>query len=111
MLEHLSFSIYYNDKTLDLTCKNENEFDLWVAGCRALFYYYQGLTISKQILLNHSRRFTEKLHMHRPNEATPALSEPSNMKTLEECIIRKPLSREELTLKLTRARDRLSEIR
>lgn len=73
MLEHLSFSIYYNKKTLDLTCINEKEFDLWVAGCKALLFYHKNLTISKNVLLSHSRRFMQKLNENRPNDATPAL--------------------------------------
>lgn len=47
-LEHLSFSIYYHDKdfnkikTLDLTCKDEYEFDLWVTGIKALMVNFNG---------------------------------------------------------------------
>lgn len=44
-------------KTLDLTCKDEVEFDFWVAGCKALIASAKGIRLSKLQLLSHSRRF------------------------------------------------------
>eukprot|EP00922_Rhytidocystis_sp_ex-Travisia-forbesii_P006248 GHVS01009054.1.p1 GENE.GHVS01009054.1~~GHVS01009054.1.p1 ORF type:complete len:1032 (+),score=217.95 GHVS01009054.1:80-3175(+) len=61
MLEHLSFSVIYGAKnnTLDLTCKDEFEFDYWVAGLKAVVYKAKGKDISKEQLLSHSRRFRD----------------------------------------------------
>lgn len=63
---HLSFSIHYSigkgkEDSLDLICKDELEFDLWVTGIRALSYHFKGYNISKMLLLGHSRVFNEEL--------------------------------------------------
>lgn len=77
-LQHLSFSLVFREegdsgdysasvelpatsledtRTLDLTCKDEAEFDTWVAGCKAIIAANKGLKLSKMSLLSHSRRF------------------------------------------------------
>ena len=63
-LKHLSFSLYYKNPklkggvdTLDLTCKDEYEFDFWIAGFKAILYLKRGMDISKNDLLKHSRIF------------------------------------------------------
>lgn len=61
-LKHLSFSLYYIDSegeidTLDLTCKDEYEFDFVVAAFKALLYMKRCQNISKLELLKHSRIF------------------------------------------------------
>merc|ERR1719191_974580 len=64
MLEHLSFSLVYGpkgSKTLDLTCKDEFEFDHWVTGLKAIFYHFKNKPISKMELLKHSKRFNKAL--------------------------------------------------
>eukprot|EP00927_Polykrikos_kofoidii_P027215 TRINITY_DN24027_c0_g1_i1.p1 TRINITY_DN24027_c0_g1~~TRINITY_DN24027_c0_g1_i1.p1 ORF type:complete len:797 (+),score=206.68 TRINITY_DN24027_c0_g1_i1:93-2393(+) len=66
MLEHLSFSLVYGgkgvvQKTLDLTCKDEFEFDHWVTGLKAVFYHFKNRQISKEQLLGHSKRFRKAL--------------------------------------------------
>ena len=67
MLEDYSFSIYYKTKdddeikTLDLTCKNQKEFDLWVIGIKALHAHYNGKVISKNDLLSHSKSYNEQV--------------------------------------------------
>mmetsp|Transcript_15847 Transcript_15847/g.40533 ORF Transcript_15847/g.40533 Transcript_15847/m.40533 type:complete len:695 (+) Transcript_15847:1646-3730(+) len=33
---HVSFSLLYNKRSLDLVCKDKNEFDIWVTGLRCL---------------------------------------------------------------------------
>lgn len=60
-LKHLSFSLYYRCPdvkggidTLDLTCKDEYEFDYWVTGIKAILYLKRGKVISKLSLLKHS---------------------------------------------------------
>ena len=44
-------------RTLDLTCKDELEFETWVTGCKALIAAAKGVKLSKLQLLSHSRRF------------------------------------------------------
>ena len=66
MLEDYSFSIYYKDKegeskTLDLACKEEREFDLWVIGIKALHSYFNNKVISKHDLLKHSKSYNEQI--------------------------------------------------
>ena len=65
MLEDYSFSIYYkkNDemKTLDIACKDEKEFDLWVIGIKALYTYTNSKIISKNDLLSHCRCYKEQI--------------------------------------------------
>lgn len=77
-LQHLSFSLVFKEegtkadylagvdipdfaledaRTLDLTCKDEFEFDTWVTGCKAIIAANKGLKLSKMQLLSHSRRF------------------------------------------------------
>ena len=61
-LKHLSFSLYYHRAdgtytTLDLTCKDEYEFDFVVCALKALLFVQRGKTISKQELCRHSRIF------------------------------------------------------
>ena len=60
MLEHLSFSIVTggsNSRILDITCKDEFEFDHWVTGLKAIRANFANCWISKKELLSHSRRF------------------------------------------------------
>eukprot|EP00917_Polyrhabdina_sp_WS-2016_P033028 GHVP01070444.1.p1 GENE.GHVP01070444.1~~GHVP01070444.1.p1 ORF type:complete len:704 (+),score=155.07 GHVP01070444.1:177-2114(+) len=62
MLEHLSFSIALkNGVTLDLTCKDEGEYDIWVCGFKALIAKNNRQLISKKNLLMHSTRFLKEL--------------------------------------------------
>jgi hypothetical protein len=66
MLEDCSFSIYYKKKdgkvyTLDLTCKDSREFDLWVIGIKALHSHFNKKIISKDELLNHSKSYQEQI--------------------------------------------------
>ena len=65
-LEDFSFSIYYYNKdneycTLDLTCKNEKEYDLWVIGIKALYSHCNGKVISKNDLLKHCKSYNEQV--------------------------------------------------
>ena len=47
LLEHLSLSIYYVDHrngkgdVLDIIFKDEYEYDMWLAGLRALVYHFK----------------------------------------------------------------------
>lgn len=111
MLQHLSFSIYYNDRTLDLTCKDEIEYDFWVTALKALAYSAKGFTISKQYLLSHSKRFNKYLAENRISGATTGFYSdvPEDSKTLEDVVVRKALSKEDFKNKLNSCADRLSE--
>ena len=51
MLEHLSFSVMTPDRSLDLTCKDEFEFDYWITGLKALVYHHTGRYLNKEQLL------------------------------------------------------------
>jgi hypothetical protein len=67
MLEEFSFSIFYKssdgeERTLDLTCKDEREFDLWVIGVKALHCHLSNKIICKNELLSHSKSFQEQVH-------------------------------------------------
>lgn len=44
-------------QTLDLTCKDEAEFDLWLCGLKALVAFHKNVLLSKTDLLSHSKRF------------------------------------------------------
>ena len=67
MLEEYSFSIYYYYKdtneirTLDITCKDSREFDLWVIGIKALICYFENKIICKDDLLNHSMSYCSQV--------------------------------------------------
>lgn len=66
MLEDFSFSIYFRDKsnetrTLDLTCKDEREFDLWMIALKALHCHFNKKVINKFNLLNHSSNFMSQV--------------------------------------------------
>jgi hypothetical protein len=63
MLEDFSFSIHYSvdnkSYTLDLTCKDEREFDLWIIGFKALHSTFTNKIINKNNLLSHSKCFKD----------------------------------------------------
>ena len=93
-LEHLSFSLIHTKGTLDLTCRDEREFDFWVIGFKAILFSNKELKVSKQVLLSHSRRFTDYLRQNKFNTATSVIYQEPETKKLEECIIRKSLTGE-----------------
>jgi hypothetical protein len=111
LLQHLSFSIYTPRRTLDLTCKDEKEFDLWVAGCKALFFSARGFYISKQLLMSHSKRFMEYLRLNNIIRASRSLEEETNSKKLEECIVRKAMNKVQLDEKLSKISTKLRELK
>ena len=68
MLEEFSFSIYYKNSyknnqvvTLDVTCKDQREFDLWVIAIKALLTHHQGKIINKNDLMSHSKSYKEQV--------------------------------------------------
>eukprot|EP00923_Selenidium_pygospionis_P055330 GHVN01096447.1.p1 GENE.GHVN01096447.1~~GHVN01096447.1.p1 ORF type:complete len:1515 (+),score=381.55 GHVN01096447.1:45-4589(+) len=66
VLSHLSFSLIYGPQrmSLDLTCKDEHEYDMWIAGLKAVVYHIKSKPISKAELLNHSKRFRNVITQH-----------------------------------------------
>ena len=109
-LQHLSFSIIHTNGTLDLTCRDEREFDLWMIGLKALNFTYRELKVSKQVLLSHSRRFNEYLKANQLALATSVIYKEPETKKLEECISRKKLMKEDIAIKLKNIHKKLTKI-
>lgn len=107
-LEHLSFSIVHSNGTLDLTCRDEREYDIWVIGFKSILFYYKQLNVSKKVLLSHSRRFIEYLKQNKISLATSSIYQDPETKKLEECIIRKTLTRQDISSKLLKIHSKLS---
>lgn len=119
-LEDLSFSIYYTNKdnqskTLDITCKDEKEFDLWVIGIKALHSYFNHKIISKQDLLSHSRCYNEQVRKGNVGSCTKFLFYKSNegitTQNLDSFLTNRDLSTITLIRTLLRLIDRINVIR
>merc|ERR1719428_1414398 len=112
MLEHLSFSLVYGPKgtkSLDLTCKDEFEFDHWVTGLKAIFYHFKNRQISKEQLLGHSKRFRKALEKNNVGiklTKLPEVKEKGHV-GLDDCIEIVTHTPQQLDTKLERLRDRL----
>jgi hypothetical protein len=112
MLEHLSFSLVYGpkgSKTLDLTCKDEFEFDHWVTGLKAVFYHFKNRQISKEQLLGHSKRFKkalEKSNVGVKLTKLPEVKEKGHV-GLDDCIEIVAHTPQQLDTKMERLRERL----
>merc|ERR1719277_1013537 len=112
MLEHLSFSLVYGpkgSKTLDLTCKDEFEFDHWVTGLKAIFYHFKNRQISKEQLLGHSKRFKkalEKSNVGIKLTKLPEVKEKGHV-GLDDCIEIVAHTPQQLDTKMERLRERL----
>jgi len=112
MLEHLSFSLVYGpkgSKTLDLTCKDEFEFDHWVTGLKAIFYHFKNRQISKEALLGHSKRFRKALEKNNVGiklTKLPEVKEKGHV-GLDDCIEIVTHTPQQLDQKMERLRERL----
>merc|ERR1719389_1593787 len=110
MLEHLSFSLVYGkNKSLDLTCKDEFEFDHWVTGLKAIFYHFKNRQISKEELLGHSKRFKKALDKNNVGiklTKLPELKEKGHV-GLDDCIEIVTHTPQQLDTKLDRLKERL----
>jgi len=112
MLEHLSFSLVYGpkgSKTLDLTCKDEFEFDHWVTGLKAIFYHFKNRQISKEQLLGHSKRFRKALDKNNVGiklTKLPEVKEKGHV-GLDDCIEIVTHTPAQLDTKMERLRERL----
>ncbi|CAJ1345128.1 unnamed protein product [Effrenium voratum] len=115
MLEHLSFSIIYGPKgakTLDLTCKDEFEFDHWVTGLKAIFYQMQNKQISKEALLAHSKRFQKAMEKNNVGiklTKLPEVKEKGHV-GLDDCIEIVTHTPQQLDTKMERLRERLKSM-
>ncbi|KAL8272879.1 hypothetical protein Esti_003188 [Eimeria stiedai] len=104
-LQHLSFSLVFrgednpaafsielpdicleNARTLDLTCKDEFEFDSWVTGCKAVIAANKGLKLSKMNLLSHSRRFLKAVQRSDTTVQLTKLPEVKERAGLQDCM-------------------------
>lgn len=118
-LRHLSLSLYYNTKkgrdSLDLTCKDEYEFDFIVAGLKALVYKARGQGISKFELMKHSRIFKKYMDSGVPSEGIKhCLSfsqEYLEKSSMDQCVKRKKLSKEELRSSLDTFWEKIREFK
>nr|CEL76497.1 TPA: hypothetical protein BN1205_067330 [Toxoplasma gondii VEG] len=75
-------------RTLDLTCKDEFEFDMWITGLKAIIAANKGLRVSKKLLLSHSRRFRRALARNNVTiklTALPEVKEPGQV-NLDDCM-------------------------
>merc|ERR1712113_252417 len=112
MLEHLSFSLVYGpkgSKTLDLTCKDEFEFDHWITGLKAVFYHFKNKQISKEALLGHSKRFRKALEKNNVGiklTKLPEVKEKGHV-GLGDCIEIVTNTPAQLDTKMERLRERL----
>jgi len=112
MLEHLSFSIIHGpkgSKTLDLTCKDEFEFDHWVTGLKAIFYSSKNKQISKEALLAHSKRFQKAMEKNNVGiklTKLPEVKEKGHV-GLDDCIEIVTHTPQQLDTKMERLRERL----
>jgi len=111
MLEHLSFSLVYGPKgsSLDLTCKDEFEFDHWVTGLKAIFYHLKNRQISKEQLLGHSKRFRKALEKNNTGiklTKLPEVKEKGHV-GLDDCIEIVTHTPQQLDTKMDRLRERL----
>lgn len=112
MLEHLSFSLVYGakgTKSLDLTCKDEFEFDHWVTGLKAIFYHLKNKQISKEQLLQHSKRFIKAIEKNNAGiklTKLPEVKEKGHV-GLDDCIEIVTHTPQQLDTKMERLRERL----
>jgi hypothetical protein len=112
MLEHLSFSLVHGhkgSKTIDLTCKDEFEFDMWVTGLKALFFHSKNRQISKEALLGHSKRFRKALEKNNVGiklTKLPEVKEKGHV-GLDDCIEIVTHTPQQLDSKMEKLRERL----
>lgn len=65
-------------RNLMLTCKDENEFDMWVTGLKALVHHFRESKVCKLELMSHSRRFRMAIKSEDYQVDLPRLPHPSN---------------------------------
>eukprot|EP00916_Digyalum_oweni_P001620 GHVL01003097.1.p1 GENE.GHVL01003097.1~~GHVL01003097.1.p1 ORF type:complete len:615 (-),score=123.33 GHVL01003097.1:801-2597(-) len=113
MLEHLSFSVMYgNDKSLDITCKDEFEYDYWLIGLKALLFHSKSMAISKQDLMSHSKRFNDAVAKKAVDVQLTEMAEEKRegQVGLDDCIDIPIHSVDALTTHLEKLSDRLKRV-
>ena len=121
MLQHLSFSLEYKKKGgatrwADITCKDEHEFDIWLCALKSLVYHHKGIRVSKMELLGHSRVFNYFIDRKEVGESTkcfytaPMDKNKKDIRTLEQCIVRKPITPEMFKNKLKNLKKKLNDV-
>ena len=88
VLTHLSFGVAYGnpEQTLDLTAKDEDEFDYWVCGLKALVLAARGELASKVDLLNHSLRFVKAMEAENAGAVFDQLPAAREQLKLADCV-------------------------
>ena len=88
VLTHLSFGVAYGnpEQTLDLTAKDEDEFDYWVCGLKALVLAARGELASKVDLLNHSLRFAKAMEAENAGVVFDRLPAAREQLKLADCV-------------------------
>ncbi|KAL8429118.1 hypothetical protein Efla_003171 [Eimeria flavescens] len=130
-LQHLSFSLVFKEdgvppnfsagvelsdacleeaRTLDLTCKDEFEFDTWVTGFKAIIAANKGLKLSKMNLLSHSRRFLKAIRRSDTTVQLTKLPEIKESAGLQDCMDLPWHPPEELERKYEEQRKRVSAV-
>lgn len=92
ILEDFSFTLHYyknqnfeKKKALEITCKDEREFDLWVIGIKALCAHNSNKLICKDALLSHSKSYLEQISKGNLSKCSSYLFYPSAI-TNNNCI-------------------------
>lgn len=122
-LAHLSFSIAFQTdeglrdtsetrslpvpRVIDLTAKDEDEFDYWVAGVKGLWACHTGNKLSKQSLLGHSRRFRNAVLKKNANISFTQLQPESTVPSLKTKIVLSRLTLEDAECRVCELRERL----
>eukprot|EP01054_Gregarina_sp_Poly1_P000775 Gregarina_sp_Poly_1__774@NODE_1185_length_4838_cov_96_099350_g815_i0_p1_GENE_NODE_1185_length_4838_cov_96_099350_g815_i0NODE_1185_length_4838_cov_96_099350_g815_i0_p1_ORF_typecomplete_len1109_score209_22Mcp5_PH/PF12814_7/1_2e04Mcp5_PH/PF12814_7/4_6e06PH_12/PF16457_5/9_9e03PH_12/PF16457_5/3_3e05PH/PF00169_29/0_0011_NODE_1185_length_4838_cov_96_099350_g815_i014424768 len=98
------------DGTFQLAAKDEEEYDLWVAGLKALACWAHGRLINKVQLLSHSRRFRQALERQ---DLSARIDDKTNTTafSLINAIKLPTLGRSDLLKKESRLRSRLRQAR
>lgn len=111
MLEDFSFSIYFKNKndaieTLDITCKDSREFDLWLIGVKALVAHAKGKIVCKNDLLDHSKSYCEQIKKGNISNCSKYLiysdEKESGSKSLEKFIISRNMTMKDMSLLIQR---------
>jgi hypothetical protein len=75
-------------QSLYITCKDEAEFENWVCGLKALIFYHHQLPISKEELMNHSRKFEKEIYTGQSNcnTAVSQIGDVESLTGLNDCL-------------------------
>lgn len=124
MLEEFSFSIYYLHKsgetyTLDITCKDSREFDLWLIGLKALHAHFNNKIICKDELLHHSRSYCDQIKNGNISNCSKFLTysdekhdkQSKNQNSLDKIIVSRGMTTNDTCTLILRLTNKLREYR